>query len=46
MAEALLRTPDDDTRDKLIAEKIGSARLGQPPGRQRQPVRHTPRPGA
>jgi len=25
LAEALLRTPDDDTRDKLIAEKIGSA---------------------
>ncbi|MBU1384182.1 MAG: bifunctional proline dehydrogenase/L-glutamate gamma-semialdehyde dehydrogenase PutA [Alphaproteobacteria bacterium] len=25
MAEALLRIPDEDTRDKLIAEKIGSA---------------------
>ncbi|CAN5443844.1 bifunctional proline dehydrogenase/L-glutamate gamma-semialdehyde dehydrogenase PutA [soil metagenome] len=25
LGEALLRTPDDDTRDKLIAEKIGSA---------------------
>ncbi|WP_442780887.1 bifunctional proline dehydrogenase/L-glutamate gamma-semialdehyde dehydrogenase PutA [Caulobacter sp. SL161] len=25
LAEALLRTPDDETRDKLIAEKIGSA---------------------
>jgi RHH-type proline utilization regulon transcriptional repressor/proline dehydrogenase/delta 1-pyrroline-5-carboxylate dehydrogenase len=25
MAEALLRTPDADTRDRLIAEKIGSA---------------------
>ena len=25
LAEALLRTPDEDTRDKLIAEKIGSA---------------------
>ncbi|MFN5615441.1 MAG: proline dehydrogenase family protein, partial [Brevundimonas sp.] len=25
LAEALLRTPDDDTRDRLIAEKIGSA---------------------
>ena len=25
LAEALLRTPDQDTRDKLIAEKIGSA---------------------
>ena len=25
LAEALLRTPDDETRDRLIAEKIGSA---------------------
>ena len=25
LAEALLRTPDDETRDALIAEKIGSA---------------------
>ena len=25
LAEALLRTPDDDTRDRLIAEKISSA---------------------
>ncbi|WP_300577279.1 bifunctional proline dehydrogenase/L-glutamate gamma-semialdehyde dehydrogenase PutA [Phenylobacterium sp.] len=25
LAEALLRTPDDDSRDRLIAEKIGSA---------------------
>ncbi|MFC5066890.1 bifunctional proline dehydrogenase/L-glutamate gamma-semialdehyde dehydrogenase PutA [Flaviflagellibacter deserti] len=25
LAEALLRTPDDDTRDRLIAEKIASA---------------------
>ena len=25
LAEALLRTPDEDTKDKLIAEKIGSA---------------------
>jgi RHH-type proline utilization regulon transcriptional repressor/proline dehydrogenase/delta 1-pyrroline-5-carboxylate dehydrogenase len=25
LAEALLRTPDADTRDRLIAEKIGSA---------------------
>ena len=25
LAEALLRTPDEDTRDRLIAEKIGSA---------------------
>ena len=25
LAEALLRTPDEDTRDKLIAEKIGQA---------------------
>ncbi|MFT4956494.1 MAG: RHH-type proline utilization regulon transcriptional repressor/proline dehydrogenase [Brevundimonas sp.] len=25
LAEAVLRTPDDDTRDRLIAEKIGSA---------------------
>src|SRR6201999_587674 len=25
LAEALLRTPDEGTRDKLIAEKIGSA---------------------
>src|SRR6201996_3497117 len=25
LAEALLRTPDEDTRDKLIAEKIASA---------------------
>jgi RHH-type transcriptional regulator, proline utilization regulon repressor / proline dehydrogenase / delta 1-pyrroline-5-carboxylate dehydrogenase len=25
LAEALLRTPDQDTRDRLIAEKIGSA---------------------
>ena len=25
LAEALLRTPDDDTRDALIAEKIGPA---------------------
>jgi RHH-type proline utilization regulon transcriptional repressor/proline dehydrogenase/delta 1-pyrroline-5-carboxylate dehydrogenase len=25
LAEALLRTPDQDTRDQLIAEKIGSA---------------------
>jgi RHH-type proline utilization regulon transcriptional repressor/proline dehydrogenase/delta 1-pyrroline-5-carboxylate dehydrogenase len=33
LAEALLRTPDDDTRDALIAEKIGpadwAAHLGQ-----------------
>ncbi|HEX8233738.1 MAG TPA: bifunctional proline dehydrogenase/L-glutamate gamma-semialdehyde dehydrogenase PutA [Caulobacteraceae bacterium] len=28
LAEALLRTPDDDTRDRLIAEKIGSADWG------------------
>jgi hypothetical protein len=39
LAEALLRTPDDDTRDKLIAEKIGSADWASAPGRQRQPVR-------
>ncbi|WP_159314261.1 hypothetical protein, partial [Staphylococcus aureus] len=25
LAEALLRTPDEHTRDRLIAEKIGSA---------------------
>src|SRR3546814_12998001 len=25
LAEALLRIPDDETRDRLIAEKIGSA---------------------
>ena len=25
LAEALLRTPDEETRDRLIAEKIGSA---------------------
>src|SRR3569832_1378255 len=25
LAEALLRTPDEDTKDRLIAEKIGSA---------------------
>lgn len=28
LAEALLRTPDADTRDRLIAEKIGSADWG------------------
>ena len=28
LAEALLRTPDDATRDRLIAEKIGSAEWG------------------
>jgi RHH-type proline utilization regulon transcriptional repressor/proline dehydrogenase/delta 1-pyrroline-5-carboxylate dehydrogenase len=45
LAEALLRTPDDDTRDKLIAEKIGSAdwasHLGGPTA-----CSSTPRPGA
>src|SRR3569833_83092 len=25
LAEALLRTPDEDTKDRLIAEKLGSA---------------------
>ena len=33
LAEALLRTPDDDTRDKLIAEKIGSAEWARHLGR-------------
>ena len=28
LAEALLRTPDPETRDRLIAEKIGSAEWG------------------
>src|SRR5258708_10768964 len=30
LAEALLRTPDEATRDKLIAEKIGSADWARP----------------
>src|ERR1700753_525291 len=33
LAEALLRTPDEDTRDKLIAEKIASADRGSHAGR-------------
>ena len=31
LAEALLRTPDEATRDALIAEKIGSADWAAPP---------------
>jgi RHH-type proline utilization regulon transcriptional repressor/proline dehydrogenase/delta 1-pyrroline-5-carboxylate dehydrogenase len=33
LAEALLRTPDDDTRDRLIAEKIASADWASHAGR-------------
>ena len=33
LAEALLRIPDDDTRDRLIAEKIGSADWGSHAGK-------------
>ena len=33
LAEALLRTPDEDTRDKLIAEKIASADWASHAGR-------------
>ena len=39
LAEALLRIPDKDTADALIAEKIGERALGEAPGRLRQPVR-------
>ncbi len=39
LAEALLRIPDKDTADALIAEKIGGGALGEAPGRLRQPVR-------
>ena len=39
LAEALLRIPDKDTADALIAEKLGGGALGEAPGRLRQPVR-------
>ena len=39
LAEALLRIPDADTADALIAEKIGERTLGEAPRRLRQPVR-------
>ena len=39
LAEALLRTPDDATRDALIAEKIGSADWASAPRPVGQPVR-------
>ena len=39
LAEALLRIPDKDTADALIAEKIAEGALGEAPGRLRQPVR-------
>ena len=39
LAEALLRTPDEATRDKLIAEKIGSADWASHLGQSGQPVR-------
>ena len=39
LAEALLRTPDEETRDRLIAEKIGSADWAEPCRPVRQPVR-------
>jgi hypothetical protein len=39
LAEALLRIPDADTADALIAEKIGGGALGEASRRLRQPVR-------
>ena len=39
LAEALLRIPDKDTADALIAEKIGGGRWEKHLGALRQPVR-------
>ena len=39
LAEALLRIPDTETADELIAEKIAGGALGAPPRPLRQPVR-------
>ena len=39
LAEALLRIPDKDTADALIAEKIGGGQWDKHLGRLRQPVR-------
>ena len=39
LAEALLRIPDKDTADALIAEKIGSGHWEKHLGPLRQPVR-------
>jgi RHH-type proline utilization regulon transcriptional repressor/proline dehydrogenase/delta 1-pyrroline-5-carboxylate dehydrogenase len=45
LAEALLRTPDAETRDALIAEKISSADWASHLGQSRT-CSSTPRPGA
>ena len=45
LAEALLRVPDSETADKLIRDKIGSARLGRATGTNRTRCSSTPRPG-
>ena len=39
LAESLLRIPDSETADQLIAEKIGGGQVGEPPRPFRQPVR-------
>ena len=46
LAEALLRIPDADTADKLIADKIGGKRLGIAISASRNRCSSTPRPGA
>ena len=46
LAEALLRTPDAETRDRLIAEKIAAADWAAHLGQSDSLLRSTPRPGA
>src|SRR3990167_754503 len=45
LAEALLRVPDEETRDRLIAEKIGSAHWASHPGQADNPFVHAPASG-
>ena len=42
LAEALLRTPDDETRDRLIAEKIASADWASHAGRSESMLVNAP----
>ena len=46
LAEALLRVPDEETADKLIAEKIAHRRLGRASRQVRLTGWSTPAPGA
>ena len=46
LAEALLRIPDEDTADALIAEKIGERALGEAPRAPPTACSSTPPPSA